>query len=428
MPSQRTANTGDGGRSRIELRAHELSADGFPVLTAASAPVLTSAFDDGVDFVCAGCATVLLARAHQRQFAGVLIQCPVCGLFVSCHRLPGEAMIGASVVYPRGPTTVPAPGWIGPQMVTSEVAFTAYAREVGRRTPSAAPRAGALDWDGDTIRGWADELRAALGTVYDKLLKADARGQASRTPPASRHLMIELLEGAEAAARAFEAADTKTTVQVEVRADVVSDLLLVIKHLTRWQHHPLYQQVLTDLLPAIETRHTIATLTVGSFFADRNVGVELVEGGTGPKRGDLWLYPDLGLRVGVEVKGPEMFWARRTPLDHVETVKVIEKRIKKARSQLDHRHPAMLVVVGFHMYSNWHVLQQATTAAMASARPRENFLGTLLMNCLPSITSAGFATSAEFEIVPNRTSTIDLREYFAPTSHRPPPTSYAAPG
>ena len=432
MPSPRTAEAGDGGRSRVDLRAHEGSAEALPVLTAASAPVLTSVFDDGVDFVCAGCATALVSRAHERQVVGVLIRCPVCGLLVGRDRLPGEAMIGAPVLYPSGTTTVPEPGWIGADQVTGEVAFMTYAREVGRQIPPRGLSA-PLDRDGDTIRGWADRVRSALGPAYDALVRSDAIGQASRTPPPNRHLAIALLEGAEVAARTLDDAIANPDVFFTQRADVVSDLQQFAEQLERWDRHPLRDQIHADLRPADGTRHTIAMLTAAGYLADQNVGVELVESGTGAHRGDLWLYPNLGLRVGVEVKGPEMFWGRRTRLDPAETVKVIEKKIKKARSQLDHRYPSMLVVVGFHMYGNWHVLQQATVDAMSNTRHRANFLGTMLMNCRPWIGPGVFASSADFVIVQNNHATIDVRQHFPPKplvpapTHRLPPTSYTAP-
>lgn len=373
--------------------------------------MFVSTIEHGVDAACTACGVVILAKVDPRQFAEVLFRCPTCSTVVGARRRPGDPVLGVPVMLQVETIPVPAPRAIGAAMLVGPRAVAEYARETGRAATRPTIE---HELTGALVREAAASVREALGESYALEEAADQRGRTSPTPPPDRHRIVHLVEYAEQAARAIDSEGNRA-----LHADLVMELMLLREQLERWRHHPMYDHICHDLAPRLQTRHTIALLVAAGVFVDRGVGVEFVASGTGSRRGDLWIYPNLATPVGIEVKAPALLWSPSRPIDPATTQATASRLLKKAIDQLDRTRHSMLVLAGFNLHPSWRILQRATEAATRATVRRPNFIGTILVNIRPAFTPDGAtAPWADMRIVRNPRAPAAL----FPDPGTPPPT------
>ena len=162
--------------------------------------------DDGIDWSCPKCGTVLVRGAlGERQFLDLLFRCYECGQVAgSALRVPGHPMAGRALLIPPGEYRVEGTVDPGPVMVVGQRAIDGYVREIGAGRGDRLLDGAGRDLSPIGLRVLASDAAELLGDRYADLVAADERGSRSPTPPARRHRLVELIAYAEEAADEIE--------------------------------------------------------------------------------------------------------------------------------------------------------------------------------------------------------------------------------
>ncbi len=321
-------------------------------------------------------------------------------------------------------------------MVVGKQALDGYLAETGARTLDAGPvKYGPGELTASFLRTAAAEAADLLGDSYTKLRAADRRGQSSRTPPAKRHRLVELVSYAEDAADSMERASNRP---IDLDGDRLSELITTTALFQRWRHHPAWPKLVATLSTATEGQHTVMLLASASYLADAGNGVGIVfEHGDG-RNADIWIEPMLGERLDLEVKTPQALRGPRpTRLTTSEAETIIGRHLKKAAStghgQLSGDHSGILAIGGFHLGEGALArMEKAAARILARQARRKQHLAALVLVELsykvtlvvdPTSTErVEFSPAFEFRVVrhPGYTGGLEIREGQPPWQSGPP--------
>jgi hypothetical protein len=313
--------------------------------------------DPGVNWICHKCGRVLLAGVWERQFLDLYVRCSECGALGALpNRVPGEPLPGMSLLAPPGRSLLGSPVDVRgkPVLMAGQSAFDAYKRETGANY-SGQPQpgfAGKQSLDAQMLRTMGRQAIRLLGRHYKSLAETDASGLKSKTPPARRHRLIELIRYSELAAEML--AKQPPSEPVTLDADALSELLTTLALFKRWRNHPLFPSLRDSLANPKEVQHTVMTLGIASMLVDAGNGVGLIDHrGSRHPVPDLWLVPRIIERLEIEVKTP---LALRSPgpgglkTDAIRLVTdIVDAAAGTKGGQLNPEHSGIVAIGSFHL-------------------------------------------------------------------------------
>lgn len=367
----------------MQLTKHEGPSSDWATLIAGGSPFIRGNSVDAVSWECP-CGRSLAVGLDRRQILNVLIECAECGVVLeSPLRQPGEPIPGQPLYLSPGARYLIG-GEIDvvdkPVAMVGHAAIAGYIRETGRVAPGFSEPLTKVTGDlVESISHASDTIRAILGTDHEKLEKADALGRASKTPPRSRHRLIELLEFAEAAAQTLQQAETGTT---SIDANLLTELMTVQACATRWRNHPAWASLRQALIS--ETLHTTMLLAVASYLVDANNGVGIHVNPTeqNATTADIWLEPDLKRRLDIEIKTPLALRAPRSVLTEPDAVRIVTKALKKSGRQRRATRSNLLIIGGYHLgLSHQTVLATAKAMLILERRRWRSLAGIMVVDC-----------------------------------------------
>jgi hypothetical protein len=372
------------------LRKHDAAIDGWAVLHPFSEPALVGDGQDGIDWTCPQCGTVLVrAAVSDRQVLDLLIRCYACEqVSGSPLRQPGQPLAEPRIIKPPGEYMFDSAVQMGSVATIGQQALAGYLREIGQ--PAAGPRepGDATCGHGLTptgLRTMASKAAELLGDRYADLLAVDEKGRKSETSPLRRHRLIELITYAREAADEMDAKDEQP---MNLDADSMSELSQTITLFDSWRHHPVWPELVSTLADETEGHHTVMLLGVATYLADAGNGIGLVthSDGDGARIPDLWSEPLLLERLEVEVKTPqELRGPRASPLTLDDAKAIISRQLKKAASsksgQLDATQTGILAIGGFHLGTgSLEKLEAAAKAVLAGQAGRKMHLAAVMVS------------------------------------------------
>lgn len=350
-------------------------ADDRPVLRQGStAPLFRGDTSEGMDYTCAHCqASLLLERVGPTQLWNVALECGSCGGLSACPPWPpGIPLPQLRVV--AGPRTYRLEGTVELHPGSVFAAEDASTHPVSMK---GFPLKGSAHLSRQFCVDLVERVQAVLGNVYASLRETDRRGQASSTPPAHRHRLMELVEDVLAAA---ESLATDESPSVDARSLV--ELRLTADLFEQWSDDPAWPGFLASLKNRTDFPHALATLAAASFLneAGNHSGLNIAEHGRAP---DLRLQISADEYVGCEVKTPLPLQRPPTPLTADEADRIVRKALTSARTQaggqLSPNRSGCLVVVGFHLHEpDAEVLERAAARLLAS-RGRAHVIAIVVM-------------------------------------------------
>lgn len=387
----------------MQLEVHEGTADSCATLDVRTFPFLVGNSPENVGWECP-CGQVLGTGLYARQFLNILIRCGACArLLQSPVREPGQPIAGRPVYLAPGATYL-----IGgqldvvdkPVMMVGHQALMGYARETGRRIPDVyePPRAPVLtSLDSESLAGVAVDLKSLLGDDYDRLAAADTRGLQSRTPPAHRHRLIELIEFAQNTSEELSAWDSVGS--ISLNGDLLAEAITVLAAARRWENHPTWPGLRSSLASESEPPHTVMLLTVASYLVDANngVGVHINTSRQDVTTADMWIEPDLSQRVDLEVKTPLALRGPKAPIAEPHAIAILERVLKKSARQRRNTRSSLLVVGGYHMGQSYEVVVRTAKAMLVLERRKwRGLAGIVIADCTYEAGEAADAQSTQF--------------------------------
>jgi hypothetical protein len=222
-----------------------------------------------------------------------------------------------------------------------------------------------------------ERVQAVLGDVYASLREADLRGQASPTPPAHRHRLMELVEDVLAAADSLA---TDESPSVDARSLV--ELRLAAELFEQWSDDPAWPGMLASLKNRTDFPHALATLAAASFLneAGNHAGLNIAEHGRAP---DLRLQINADQYVGCEVKTPQALQRPPTPVTADEADRIVRKALTSAHTQaggqLSPDRSGCLVVVGFHLHERDAEVLEGAAARLLAGRERAHVIAIVVI-------------------------------------------------
>lgn len=190
-----------------------------------------------------------------------------------------------------------------------------------------------------------------LGNKYRTLRESDERGRASRTPPARRHRLLELIDYAHEAAELL--GDSRSGFDKGLDGYRISELIATVSLFTRWRQHPAWPHLVDTLASDTEGQHSVMLLAIASYLTDTGNGTGIVFRQGSGKISDIWTQPTLTERLNVEIKTPILFRGPRASLSVDEMRDTIERYVKKSasvqRGQLAPDQSGILAIGAFHL-------------------------------------------------------------------------------
>ncbi|HEY3957990.1 MAG TPA: hypothetical protein VGM53_31890 [Streptosporangiaceae bacterium] len=242
---------------------------------------------------------------------------------------------------------------------------------------------GRLNLTAEFLRELSTRAQRLLGENYAHLRASDIRGQTSRTPPASRHRLTELISHAEETASVLE---TRLAVAVgHPSLDDITELVATVEMFERWRNHPAWPQLVAGLASETEGPHSLMLLSAASYLSDQGNGVGIVHGKAHGRIPDLWLEPNLIERVDLEVKTPLAFRGSRTlDISAEKAEEVITKQVNKAasqrRGQLRSNRTGLLAIGAFHLPpTKLEMLATVTRHVLEAQTQRKRHLAGVLL-------------------------------------------------
>lgn len=364
----------------MKLAPHTGQDAGWATIIAKSAPFIRGNQVGGEDWDCQ-CGRALGRGLYPRQLLNILIECGECGcLMRSSVRTPGEPIPGRPVFLSPGNRYV-----IGgeldvadkPVAMVGQDAIASYYREVGRSEAGFNEQPPTTTDLAASLRDAPETLRGLLGDDAARLEAADVRGQASSTPPGSRHRVVRLIRFAEEMAPAVESGSA-----VEVDGNLLAELMTLLSSAKRWKNHPTWPALRAAFVS--EAEHTLMLLAVASYLVDANNGVGIHVNPTRQNVGtaDLWIEPDLASRIDLEIKTPQALRGPVKPLTEPSAIRVVTKALEKSRRQRRSTRSNLLVIGGYHLGASYDVLCSTAKAILVLEQRRWTSLaGIVLVDC-----------------------------------------------
>jgi hypothetical protein len=418
----------------VELVVHQGSPAGWATLDVQTFPVLAGNSPDRTEWECP-CGRRLATGLYDRQVLDILIRCGGCSrLLQSPLRAPGEPIAGAPV-YMHPDKTYLLKGQLNlgdnTAMMVGHAAFAGYARETGRRVPGVyvPDRVTALKGlDAESFAALAEGLRSLLGVDYERLEMSDARGRRSRTPPATRHRIIELERFAADTATRLGAWDGHS--RFNLNGDLVAEAITALTFPNRWQHHPAWPALRATLASESEAPHTVMMLTAASYLVDagNGVGVYVTTSRQNVSTADLWIEPRLGQRVDLEVKTPLALRGPKTPISQPHAIALVERALKKSGRQRSNTRSSLLAIGGYHLGVSYDTLVGTAKAILALERRKwRGLAGILITDCTyefgPSDNGDGFTfepiARTEIALHPGYRGDLSIRVETGPLAFPP---------
>jgi len=390
----------------MQLEVHDGTGDGWSTLNVRTFPFLVGNSPENITWECP-CGQVLGTGLYARQLLNILIRCGAClRLLESPSRKPGQPIPGRSVYLPPGGTYL-----IGgqldvvdkPVMMVGHEALLGYARETGRRIPEVyepSLKPVLTNLDSGSLAGVATELTSLLGDDYHRLAAADARGLQSRTPPAHRHRVLELIEFAQKTSEELAAWDEERSFSLD--GDLLAEALTVLAVARRWENHPAWPALRNSLVSESEPPHTVMLLAVASYLVDASngVGVHVDASRNNRTTADMWLEPDLTQRVDLEVKTPRALRGPQALIAEPHAVAILERALKKSGRQRRNTRSSLLVVGGYHMGQSYDVVVRTAKAMLVLERRRwRGLAGIVIADCTYETHNTADGQSTQFSPV-----------------------------
>lgn len=369
----------------MELVLHPGSADGWATLIVKSFPFIVGNSEEDVSWECP-CGRSLGVGLSARQLLDLLVECGECArVLESPRRAPGEPIPGRPVYLPPGGRYLLG-GVLDvadkPVALVGRDALVGYARETGRLIPDIydpglAPTISALG--PESLLGVASRLRDLLGDEYESLRDSDEKGRLSKTPPAARHRILELIDFARDSAARCQDLDPRRPVEID--GNLLAESLTVLAVAWRWRHHPAWPVLRASLASDGEAPHTTMLLTVASYLADAGNGVGIHTNTARQKvsTADIWLEPDLSQRVDLEVKTPIALRGPKASLSEPQAIVILERALKKSGRQRRNTRSNFLVIGGFHLGATFDVVLSTARAMLVLERRRWRTLGGIIV-------------------------------------------------
>lgn len=369
----------------MELVPHSGSTDGWATLIAKSFPLIHGNSSEDVSWECL-CGRQLGVGLYARQLLNVLIECGECTqVLESPRRLPGEPIPGAPLYLEPGGRYL-----LGealnvvdkPVAIVGRGALFDYAHETGQTIPGVySPDSTAVisALDADAFNAIACQLRDLLGDGYESLRGSDDRGRRSKTPPAYRHRILELIDFASDAAA--EVGGDRNGRLGEIDGNLLAEALTVLAVTRRWQHHPAWPTLRASLASDGEAPHTTMLLTVASYLADAGNGVGIYTNSVHQRAStaDLWVEPDLRERVDIEIKAPVALRGPRGRLSESQATTILQKALKKSERQRRNTRSSFLVVGGYHLGPSFDRVVSTAQGMLDHERHRWRSLGGIIV-------------------------------------------------
>lgn len=326
-------------------------------------------------------------------------------------REPGQPIAGRPVYMPPGGTYL-IEGVLDvvdkPVMMVGHDALVGYARETGRYIPDIydprlSPALTSLE--PTSLLAMEVKLQRLLGDEYERLEQADARGRLSRTPPASRHRLIELIDFVRTTANALRSRESSA--HIDLDGDLLAEAVTVLAAASRWGKHSAWPALQAALASDAEAPHTVMLLTVASYLvdADNGVGLHVNTSRQHVSTADMWIEPSLDQRVDVEVKTPIGLRRPRSPVSEPKAVRILEKALKKSSRQRRNTRTNLLILGGYHMGASYGVIASTAKAMLALERKRwKSLAGIVVADCTYEMSaskdgqSTGFTPVARIDI------------------------------
>ena len=307
------------------------------------------------------------------QLWNVALECGSCGGLSACPRWPpGKPLPQLRVVAPSRTYRLEGTVELHPGSV-----FAAEDASTHPVSTKGLPLKGSAQLSAQFCVDLVERVHAVLGEVYASLRETDRRGQASPTPPAHRHRLMELVEDVLAAAESLA-----TDQSPPVNATSLVELRLTADLFEQWSDDPAWPGILASLKNRTDFPHALATLAAASFLneAGNNAGLNVADHGRAP---DLRLQISADEYVGCEVKTPQHLQRPPTPLTADEARRIVRKALTKAQTQaggqLSPDRSGCLVVVGFHLHERDAELLEEAAARLLAGRERAHVIAIVVM-------------------------------------------------
>lgn len=196
--------------------------------------IVVGSFDDGIDYTCPSCQTVLATRVHERQILDITIRCPSCSeISAFPQRVSGEPVVSGSVLIRAGAFRLNRPLDSGDVPMLGGAAVASYVTETGAEYDDRAETVDDRSLD-VVMRDLVDEGKALLGHRYEALASRYDRGERSMTPPRQRHRSVELVRWAEGVL------SSRGSPERVLDAAKLEELRTAVHLVTRWRAHPAF--------------------------------------------------------------------------------------------------------------------------------------------------------------------------------------------